>query len=116
MLFGIEAHWPPVRAAFCCLCLGEETSAGSSMQCLGGRWVVGVKMWAGRQVGVGPGGQVVGWTMSLWAVGSRMWVTWLSCQNIDARYDLQCGSLSRTLAGSSDLTQEQNQAINDLAL
>ena len=34
----------------------------------------------------------------------------------NARYDLQCGSLLRTLAGSSDLTQEQNQAINDLAL
>ena len=34
----------------------------------------------------------------------------------NARYDLQCGSLLKTLAGSSDLTQEQNQAINDLAL
>ena len=75
MLFGIHARWPPVKAAFCCRCPWEVTSAGSSMQCLGGRWVEGVEMWAGRQVGVGAAEQVVGWTMSLWAVGSRMWVT-----------------------------------------
>ena len=60
MLFGIHARWPPVKAAFCCRCPWEVTSAGRSMQCLGGRWVEGVEMWAGRQVGVGPGGQVIG--------------------------------------------------------
>ena len=85
MLFSIEARWLPVKAAFCCLCPKGATSAGSSMQCVGGRWIGGVEMWVGRQVRVGLGGQVLGWTTSFWAVGSRMWVAQLSCEDINAR-------------------------------
>ena len=89
------------------------------MQCVGGCWVGRVEKLAGRQVGVGPGEQVVGWTTSLWAVGSKMWVTQLSCEDINTvgkRNGMQCGSLLRTLAGRSDFAKEQNQAINDIAL
>ena len=73
-------------------------------------------MWDGRQVRVGLGGQVFGWTTSLRAVGSRMRVTQLSCEDTNARIDLQRGSLLWTLAGSSDFAKVQNQAINGLAL
>ena len=73
-------------------------------------------MWAGRQGVVELGGQLGGWTTSLWAVGSKMWVIQLSCEDINKRNDMQCGSLLRTLAGCSDFAKEQNQAINDLAL
>ena len=44
-----------------------------------------VEMWDGRQVGVGLGGQAFGWTRSLRAVGSRMWVAQLSCENSNAK-------------------------------
>ena len=74
------------------------------------------EMWDGRQGVVELGGQLGGWTTSLWAVGSKMWVIQLSCEDINKRNDMQCGSLLRTLAGCSDFAKEQNQAINDLAL
>ena len=78
---------PGLRSAACFP--GAETSAGSAMQCVGGCWVGRVAMRAGRQVGVGPGEQMAGWTTSLRAVGSWMWVIQLTCEIINARYDLQ---------------------------
>ena len=66
------------------------------MQCVGGCWAGRVEKLARRQVGVGPGEQVVGWTTSLWAVGSKMWVAQLSCEDINTvgtRNGMQRGSL-----------------------
>ena len=76
---------------------------------------------AGRQVGVGPGEQVAGWTTSLWAVSSKMRVTQLSCEDINTvgkRNGMQCESLLRTLAGCSDFAKEKpsNQRHCSLSL
>ena len=73
------------------------------------------EMWGGGQVNVGLGGQVFGWTRSLRAVGSRMWVTQLSCEDVNARNDLQRASLLWSMAGSSDFSKEQCKALKDLA-
>ena len=65
---------------------------------------------------MGPGERVVSWTASIRAVSSKIRVTQLTCEKTNARNEhLQFGCLLQTLAGSSDLTQEQNEAINDLA-